>query len=112
MRHRLRIAREEAGFDQEQLAAEIGVSRRTVLNAERGYVEPLRVVIKAWALACGVRLSWLVTGDDGFPDTPPSKDKPPRNPRGGDTGDTRKPVGLPVTVSRLPVRLPVVNRAA
>ena len=32
--HRLRIAREYAGYDQEQLAKVIGISRNTVGNAE------------------------------------------------------------------------------
>jgi DNA-binding XRE family transcriptional regulator len=64
LRHRLRIAREEAGFDQEDLAAEIGVARNTIVNAETGKVAPRRIVLRAWALACGVRLSWLMTGLD------------------------------------------------
>jgi DNA-binding XRE family transcriptional regulator len=64
LRHRLRIAREEAGFSQDDLAAEIGVARNTIVNAELAKVSPRRIVLRAWALACGVRLSWLLTGED------------------------------------------------
>lgn len=63
LRHRLRIAREDAGLEQEELAAMIGVSRNTVGNAERGSVRPRRIVVNAWGLACGVKVSWLL-GDD------------------------------------------------
>ena len=62
LRHRLRIAREHAGLDQEQLAAQIGVARNTISNAELGNVKPRRITIKAWALACGVPDIWLTDG--------------------------------------------------
>lgn len=61
-RHRLRIAREEAGYDQTALAKAIGVSRNTVNNAELGKNEPRKIVLNAWALACGVPVSWVMTG--------------------------------------------------
>lgn len=63
-RHRLRIAREEAGYDQHQLAEAIGVSRNTINNAEKGRVEPRRIVLNAWAMACGVPVSWIITGQE------------------------------------------------
>ena len=66
-RHRLRIAREEAGYDQTTLAEAIGVSRNTVNNAETGRAEPRRIVLNAWAMACGVPVSWLITGVDPAP---------------------------------------------
>lgn len=62
VKHRLRIAREFAGLDQDQLAEAIGVSRTTVGNAERGIVKPRKITINAWALACGVPASWITTG--------------------------------------------------
>lgn len=36
VRHRLRIAREYAGLEQDELAAAMGVSRNTVTNTEKG----------------------------------------------------------------------------
>ncbi|WP_159233465.1 helix-turn-helix transcriptional regulator [Mycolicibacterium vanbaalenii] len=65
VRHRLRIAREHAGLEQDQLAELIGVSRNTVGNAEKGRVQPRRITINAWALACGVPASWISTGKVG-----------------------------------------------
>lgn len=62
VRHRLRIAREFAELEQEQLAERIGLSRSTVSNAENGKGAPRRTTINAWALACGVPASWIKTG--------------------------------------------------
>ena len=62
VQHRLRIAREAAGMDQEQLATAIGVARNTVGNAENGRTEPRTITLNAWALATGVPLEWLVNG--------------------------------------------------
>lgn len=63
VRHRLRIAREYAGLEQSELAAHIGVSRTAISNAEKGRSSPRRIVLNAWALACGVPVSWLITGE-------------------------------------------------
>jgi transcriptional regulator with XRE-family HTH domain len=62
LRHRLRIAREFAGLEQEQLAALIGVARNTVGSAESGKRAPRRITVNAWALVCGVPRSWLTDG--------------------------------------------------
>lgn len=72
VRHRLRIAREYAGLDQAGLAERMGVSRNTVGNAEKGNVELRKIVLNAWALACGVPSYWLLTGntEDPHPDGP------------------------------------------
>jgi transcriptional regulator with XRE-family HTH domain len=59
---RLRIARKYAGLDQDQLADKIGIARSTVSNAESGRVKPRRITLRAWALACGVPLSWIEHG--------------------------------------------------
>jgi transcriptional regulator with XRE-family HTH domain len=69
VKHRLRIAREFAELEQDQLAERIGVSRSTIGNAERGIVKPRKITINAWALACGVPASWIESG------TPP-EDRP------------------------------------
>lgn len=62
VRHRLRIAREFAGLEQDELAERIGVSRNTVGNSEKGRVKPRKITLNAWALACGVPVSWITTG--------------------------------------------------
>ena len=59
---RLRKAREVAHLDQGELATEIGVARTTIGNYEAGRVKPRKIVLKAWALRCGVPLEWLETG--------------------------------------------------
>lgn len=59
---RLRIARRYAGLDQDTLAEVIGVARSTISNAESGRVRPRRITVRAWAMACGVPLSWIEHG--------------------------------------------------
>ena len=72
LRHRLRIAREYAGLDQEQLADRIEAARSTVSNAETGKVTPRRIVVVAWAMACGVSRQWLESGKDPEDDPDPN----------------------------------------
>ena len=72
LRHRLRIAREYAGLEQEQLADVMEVGRSTVSNAELGKVEPRRMTVNAWALATGVSVDWL--RGRPVPDPPPGCD--------------------------------------
>lgn len=60
---RLRKARETTGLDQATFAAEIGVSRQTVSNAETEHVRPLHITLLAWAARTGVPLAWLETGE-------------------------------------------------
>jgi DNA-binding XRE family transcriptional regulator len=70
VRHRLRIAREHAGYEQSELADVVGVSRNTIGNMEKGRSAPRRIIINAWALACGVPVTWLMTGKEPNPDLP------------------------------------------
>lgn len=72
IRHRLRIAREFVGMDQAELALRMGVVRSTISNAEQGKGAPQRTTLNLWALACGVPVSWILTGDE-----------PPSAPDGG-----------------------------
>ena len=72
MRHRLRIAREFAGYGSGDLADIIGVSRNTITNAESGRVTVRTIVLNAWAMACGVPKSWLITGKHPDDDPDPS----------------------------------------
>lgn len=93
VRHRLRIAREYAGLDQEQLAERIGVNRHTISNAENGNVRPRKITINAWALACGVRASWIEKGS--MTNTPPPLDG------GGPVSDKkRKPPTSDLRITR------------
>ena len=62
--HRLRIARETAGLDQNELADKMGVSRGTISNAENGHRSPRKIVVNAWSAATGVSKEWLLTGAD------------------------------------------------
>ena len=62
VRHRLRIAREYAGLEQDELAELIGVARNTVGNAEKGRHKVRKITLNAWALHCGVPLSWIENG--------------------------------------------------
>lgn len=65
---RLRKAREVAGLSQDQLALDLGISRRSVSTYESGGAAK-RPVLLAWAMRCGVSLDWLETGSvppDGF----------------------------------------------
>lgn len=69
---RLRKAREETGAEQGEFAEQIGVSRGTVINYEKGHVHPREIVLRAWALRTGVPVSWLRTGL--VPSSTPSRD--------------------------------------
>jgi len=63
MGDRFRKAREETGLTQEQFAAEIDVDRNTVSAYEADHRKrPMRAVVNAWALRCGVPVSWLING--------------------------------------------------
>lgn len=64
---RLTVAREDAGYTQPGLAEAIGASRGTVSNYERGTVVPRRSTLILWAMATGVDLHWLETGEAPTP---------------------------------------------
>jgi transcriptional regulator with XRE-family HTH domain len=49
---------------QVELAQITGLSRQTVSNYERGIVTPRRSGVTLWALATGVPLGWLLTGEE------------------------------------------------
>ncbi|MGO2656048.1 MAG: helix-turn-helix transcriptional regulator, partial [Pseudoclavibacter sp.] len=69
LRGRLRDSREWRGLEQVDVAKELGVSRATVSNYERGVTNPSKLVVNAWAVVCNVDVEWLNTGiaptDDG-----------------------------------------------
>jgi transcriptional regulator with XRE-family HTH domain len=64
---RLAKARKFAGLDQGQLADAIGISRNSVSNYEAGKTTPRIIVLRAWAMATGVPVEWLLEGK--MPDT-------------------------------------------
>lgn len=59
-RHRLRIAREAAGFKSATIASELGVQRQTVSNYENGHTTPDVRTLRAWSHVTGVPLWWLM----------------------------------------------------
>lgn len=115
LEHRLRIAREFAGFQQAELAEQMGVGRNTVSNAEAGKGNPRKVMINAWALATGVPVAWLLTGDTNaenpHPDDPDGgqtvrqQGLEPRTRWSGVTRlDQRRPPSIPPVKTSLPKR--------
>lgn len=79
LQHRLRIAREAAGLEQNELADRIGCSRGTIGNAEHGRTGVKKILLNAWAMATGVPVTWLETGEapDEGPDDPDGAEIPP-----------------------------------
>jgi len=63
MRHRLQLAREFAGLGRGELADRMEISRNSVINAETGRTTPRKIVLNAWAMACGVPVTWILTGE-------------------------------------------------
>ncbi|MCE5288376.1 MAG: helix-turn-helix domain-containing protein [Nocardiaceae bacterium] len=61
---RLEIAREYRGLSQADLAMRVGASAGTINRSERGLTKPRRPLLIAWALATGVSLEWLETGEN------------------------------------------------
>lgn len=59
---RLRKAREHGGFkSQRDLAEAIGTSEATVARYESGTITRMKpLVLKQWAMACGVVYEWLI----------------------------------------------------
>jgi transcriptional regulator with XRE-family HTH domain len=69
---RLQKARETLGLNTRDFAELIGVSQKTVTDAENDHRRPRRIMLNAWSLATGVSRQWLETGeapanDDGGP---------------------------------------------
>ena len=64
---RLVKARRWAGLEQEELAEKAGIARSSMSKYENGHSVPRRPVLISWALATGVSLAWLETGDETTP---------------------------------------------
>jgi transcriptional regulator with XRE-family HTH domain len=60
---RLKKARTAAGYQQQELADALGVSRNTVSNYETESVATAdRATVYRWAVACGVAYGWIEAG--------------------------------------------------
>jgi transcriptional regulator with XRE-family HTH domain len=84
LKDRLRLAREQKHLEQADVAAELGISRATVSNYERGVTVPGKLVINAWAVICDVDVEWLKTGR--------TQSMHPGGPEGGETNPKSKAV--------------------
>lgn len=61
---RLRKARNLTGLSTRDFAEKIGVSQKTVTDAENDHRPQIRkILLNAWALATGVPTTWLETGN-------------------------------------------------
>lgn len=70
---RLRKARTLTGLTTRDFAERIGVSQKTVTDAENDKRQSVRkIVLNAWSLATGVPVAWLETGIEAGHDGPPT----------------------------------------
>jgi transcriptional regulator with XRE-family HTH domain len=60
---RLNKALRHSGKSTQQMADELGVHRNTISNYTSGRKQPDRRTILAWAVATGVPVVWLETGE-------------------------------------------------
>ena len=67
---RLRKAREHRKLSQLKFGEAISVHRNTIVRYENGEAEPGRNLLIMWALATGVSLKWLETGEAPQPGEP------------------------------------------
>lgn len=61
---RLRNSRKSAGYTQENLSKILGFSQVSLIEWEKGRVEPKKSVIERWAEITKCDPSWLLTGRD------------------------------------------------
>lgn len=61
---RLQKARRTAGIGVQQMADDLGYTRKTIGDYLSGRTAPRRSVIVAWAIRCGVSPAWLEHGVD------------------------------------------------
>lgn len=82
MGDRLKKARGRTGMTAKEFAAAIGVSEKTITNAEGDKVAVRAITLNAWALATGVDRHWLETGE-GTPGGPDGGQPVTDTPSGG-----------------------------
>ena len=93
---RLLLARAYADLNQSELAGLMGVSRKTIANAEGGAKTPLAMTIRAWAYATGVDAHWLETGEAPTGNDPDGGDECPQ------PGSNRRPADYKSVVLAFP----------
>lgn len=64
LKRRLKLAREEGGFEQIELANLLGIAPRSVVNYEKGYTTPKRPIVYLWSRLTGVNFDWLYGTED------------------------------------------------
>lgn len=74
---RLRKARQLTGLTTREFAETIGVSQKTITDAEGDRVTPRKITLLAYAMRTGVPLAWLLTGhaENPRPDDPDGGDE-------------------------------------
>ena len=87
LQDRLYRLRRERGLSQEELAAQLGVSRQAVQKWESGVSQPSLEKLTALARYFDVTLDWLVTGQEpscrGTAPNPPAAPRIHPHPGGG-----------------------------
>jgi transcriptional regulator with XRE-family HTH domain len=68
---RLRKARTLAGFQREYFARIFSCDAKTVGNYENDKTRAPKLVVREYALRCGVPMHWLLTGNEPGPDDEP-----------------------------------------
>jgi transcriptional regulator with XRE-family HTH domain len=69
---RLRKARNLTGLTTREFAERVGVSQKTITDAENDKRDSVRkILMNAWALATGVPVDWLEHGTSPGPDGGP-----------------------------------------
>lgn len=79
LKWRLQMALDAGGISVEEMSSQLDVSRSTVSRWLNGRgAAPKRPFLIQWALATGVSLTWLETGEGGASPSPtgPGQDKP------------------------------------
>lgn len=103
---RLLLARAYADLNQSELAGLMGVSRKTIANAEGGAKTPLAMTLRAWAYATGVDAHWLETGEAPTGNDPDGGGECPQ------PGSNRRPADYKSVVLTMPVRQNPAGRSA
>lgn len=98
---RLRKARETSGKTVRDFASEIGVSTKTITDAENDRRNVRKITVRMYSLATGVPLGWLETGNAPRPGGPGGEEGGARLPR---LDSNQQPFGYRSDVVRLTPR--------
>lgn len=89
---RLKKARQQTGLTTREFAVQIGVSQKTVTDAENDKHDVRRITILMWSAKTGVPLEWLESGETSTPQPPDGGESLPTLAlrRGGASGPRSK----------------------